>query len=170
MTWNNLVCEGRRGPGKPWNWACIWYGRHWATWYLYLTLSFYIEASCCFSCCFGSGAWVLVGTGSGSHERWAAPRTQHPDTPLSWEDNTRLMMGLTLLQKVVSSNSHHVGRRTGSTDAHGNLFSKGRLTPHLAEVAQGLSVSRNPRTSKRQTQPECLLPKIPQLQKLLLGC
>lgn len=28
MTWNNLFCEGRRGSGQPWNWACIWCGRH----------------------------------------------------------------------------------------------------------------------------------------------
>lgn len=34
----------------------------WATWYLYLTVRFYIEASCCFPCCFGNGAWALLGT------------------------------------------------------------------------------------------------------------
>lgn len=65
------------------------------------------------------------------------PPGHHPGTPLRWEHNTRLKMGVTVVQKLVSSNSHHTDRKTGSADVHGNLFAKGRLTPHPAEVAQG---------------------------------
>lgn len=109
----------------------------------------------------GDREWARRETGS--------PRTHHPDTPLSWQHNTRLEMGVSLLQRLVSSNSCHVDRRTGSADAHGNLFAKGRLTPHPAEVAQGSSVSRNAKASKIQTHPEWLLPKIHQLQNTPVG-
>ncbi|KAF4799044.1 hypothetical protein TURU_058362 [Turdus rufiventris] len=47
------------------------------------------------------------------------PPGHHPGTPLRWEHNTRLKMGVTVVQKLVSSNSHHTDRKTGSADVHG---------------------------------------------------
>lgn len=88
-------------------------------------------------------------------------------TSLSWGHTTRLKMGVTLLEKLMSSNSHHADRKTGSADAHGNLFSKGRLTPYPAEIAQGSSVSRNPRTSNTNS---CLKYINWRTLQLLLGC
>lgn len=96
----------------------------WATWYLYLTLSFYIEASCCFPCCFGNGAWALVGT------EWVPWGTGSPqDTTLGLLSSGSTTQGWRW--ELLSYRSWWAAipiTQTGSADVHGNLFAKGRHT------------------------------------------
>lgn len=171
MNCNKLVYKGRKGLGRHCNlklhlvWQALSHRMFiFDSYFLYWSkLLFFLLLWWCGTVMPGY-SW---GLGGGSHGRLEPTgHTALPDAPLSQEHDTSLMMGVILLRKLVSSNSHHIGRKTAlSVQMHMiTCFQRAGSPQHPAEVAPQLFVSRDPRASKMQTHPEWLLPKIHQLQ------